>query len=254
LDGLETTIKSATKGQGKIHTVRYADGFIVTANSPEILENWVKPAVNAFLAERGLTLSPEKTHITHINTGFDFLGFNVRKYKEKLLIKPAKANVKSVLAKIRGIIKSQATITANSLIKQLNPVTRGWCNYFRHVVSKRCFSYIDSQVVKMLLRCMRRRHTAKSAAWMKRKYFTRVEDNNWRFFGRYSDKPGIIKNRLLCLASSIKIKRHIKVRAAANPFLKEFKAYFLARSRKVTKISSVWKYWHLLPVQFKRWI
>ena len=79
LDGLEDAIRLATKGLSKIHMVRYADDFIVTAGSPDILENKVKPAVQVFLAQRGLSLSEEKTHITHINTGFDFLGFNVRK-------------------------------------------------------------------------------------------------------------------------------------------------------------------------------
>jgi RNA-directed DNA polymerase len=96
LDGLEATIKLAAKGLSKINIVRYADDFIVTADCSALLENRVKPAIQNFLAQRGLSLSEEKTHITHINTGFDFLGFNIRKYKEKLLIKPAKASIKPV--------------------------------------------------------------------------------------------------------------------------------------------------------------
>jgi hypothetical protein len=83
LDGLEATITLATKGLSKINIVRYADDFIVTADCSTLLENRVKPAIQIFLAQRGLSLSEEKTHITHINTGFDFLGFNIRKYKER---------------------------------------------------------------------------------------------------------------------------------------------------------------------------
>jgi RNA-directed DNA polymerase len=115
-----------SRGQTKVNVVRYADDFVVTASTPEILRDRVKPAVNAFLAERGLTLSEEKTYITHINTGFDFLGFNIRKYKVKRLIKPAKANIKQLLGKVRGLIKSQPTVSADLLIKQLNPIIRGW--------------------------------------------------------------------------------------------------------------------------------
>ena len=251
---MESAIKAATKGLNKINTVRYADDFVVTADSPEILTERVKPAVNAFLAERGLTLSKEKTHITHINSGFDFLGFNIRKYKDKLLIKPAKANIKSVLEKLREIIKSNPTMNANLLILKLNPVIRGWCNYFRHVVSKRTFSNIDHHVTKMLFKWIKRRHKAKNAAWMKRKYFTTENLNHWRFFGYYRDNNDGIQKRLLYLAGSTKIKRHTKIRAMANPFQKEFEEYFLLRNKKVKKITSVWKYWHLLPVQYKRWI
>ena len=95
LDGLEeVAVKAVPRGQ-KVHVVKYADDFIITGASKEVLEEKVKPAVETFLWERGMELSVEKTHITHINDGFDFLGFNVRKYAGKLLIKPAKASVKA---------------------------------------------------------------------------------------------------------------------------------------------------------------
>jgi RNA-directed DNA polymerase len=84
--------------------VRYADDFIVTGASREILEQRVKPAIQKFLADRGLQLSPEKTLITHITQGFDFLGQNVRKYGNKLLIKPARKSVKTLLEKVRHVI------------------------------------------------------------------------------------------------------------------------------------------------------
>lgn len=89
----------------------------------------MKPAIEVFLQERGLLLSEEKTKITHINDGFDFLGFNVRKYSNgKLLIKPAKKSVKSLLDKVRQIVKSNLSSKTEEVIYQLNPVLRGWAN------------------------------------------------------------------------------------------------------------------------------
>jgi RNA-directed DNA polymerase len=108
-----------------MNMARYADDFIITGISKEWLEQEVKPAVVEFLAERGLVLSPEKTKVTHIKDGFDFLGWNIRKYSGKLLMKPSKANVKAHLGKIREIIKANRPAKQTDLIKQLNPVLRG---------------------------------------------------------------------------------------------------------------------------------
>jgi RNA-directed DNA polymerase len=121
LDGLEAMLRKkfpAAKRTGlKMHMVRYADDFIITGNSKEWLEHEVKPAVVAFLAERGLVLSPDKTKVTHIDEGFDFLGWNVRKYNGKLLMKPSKANVKTHLDKIREVIKGNKTAKQANLIR-----------------------------------------------------------------------------------------------------------------------------------------
>jgi len=99
LDGLEEKINLARQRPScnpfKIHFIRYADDFVVTASNRDYLENEIKPIISNFLAERGLELSPEKTKITHINEGFDFLGFNVRKYNGKCLTRPKKYSVKS---------------------------------------------------------------------------------------------------------------------------------------------------------------
>ena len=122
LDGLERRLrerfpKTTIKGiAAKVNFVRYADDFIVTAASKELLEHEVKPLIEAFMKERGLELSNEKTCITHIEDGFDFLGQNVRKYKtgkqHKLLIKPAQKNVHAHLEKLRDIIKKNQTLSA----------------------------------------------------------------------------------------------------------------------------------------------
>ena len=109
LDGLEEVARKAAPRNQKIHVVKYADDFIITGASKEVLETKVKPAVVGFLKERGLELSEEKTRITHIDDGFDFLGFNVRKYAGKLLIKPSKPAVKRFLGDIRALIKALAT-------------------------------------------------------------------------------------------------------------------------------------------------
>ena len=85
----------------KIHVVRYADDFIITGATKAVLQHQVRPAIEAFLKERGLELSDEKTQITHISQGFDFLGQNVRKYAGKLLITPARKSVKALLDKVR---------------------------------------------------------------------------------------------------------------------------------------------------------
>ena len=102
-----------------------------------------------FLHERDLELSPEKTRITPIEDGFDFLGQNVRKYAGKLLIKPARKNVKAFLDKVRKTVKANKQATAANLIAQLNPMIRGWANYHRHVVSKKTFDHVDTAIFKV---------------------------------------------------------------------------------------------------------
>jgi RNA-directed DNA polymerase len=144
LDGMEQWVKSQATKSDKVHFIRYADDFIITCSSKELLEDKIKPAVKTFLAMRGLTLSDEKTKITHIDKGFDFLGFNIRKYNGKLLIKPSRKSVKSFLANIRDTIKSNKGAATINLIGILNPKIRGWANYYRHAVSKQTFSYVDT--------------------------------------------------------------------------------------------------------------
>ena len=137
LDGLQTMlaekyhkkfVNRKTTYYPKVHLVRYADDFIITGRSKEALEE-IKPLVVDFLKERGLTLSEEKTKITHIDDGFDFLGYNIRKYKGVLLIKPSKKSLKKFMQKIRGIIDSNKGSKQESLIRLLNPVITGWVNF-----------------------------------------------------------------------------------------------------------------------------
>ena len=132
LDGIEALLAQhfGAKGskklrQYKVGLVRYADDFIITGSSKELLENEVKPLIEEFLAIRGLSLSVEKTQVTHIDHGFDFLGWTVRKYTGKLLIKPSRKNTKAFLTKCRDVINANKSARQVNLIRMLNPIILG---------------------------------------------------------------------------------------------------------------------------------
>lgn len=229
LDGMEAliekTIPSTTrKGKvAKINFVRYADDFIVTGASKELLENEIKPAIERFLADRGLKLSEEKTVVSHIDEGFDFLGFNVRKYDGKLLIKPGKKHVKRFLDKIRAEIDSRKTAKQVNLIGRLNPIIRGWANYYRHKVSKETFGKVDHAIWSKLWQWAKRRHPKKGLRWIKDKYFPTHETRNWVFTAT-SDETG--KVLTLYRASDTRIIRHKAIRSDANPYDLRWEEYF----------------------------
>ena len=211
--------------------MRYCDDFIISGNNKELLEQEVKPLVMEFLRERGLELSPEKTKIVHIDEGFDFLGQNIRKYRGKLLIKPSKKSVKSFLKKIRGIIKSNKTSTAADLIGLLNPVIAGWTNYHRHVVASDTFNDIDSEIWRSLWQWAKRRHPKKGKVWIKNKYFKSIGTRNWVFSAETMTYKldGNKKWIKLRKAGDVPIKRHVKVKAEANPFDPAWENYFEER-------------------------
>ena len=161
--------------------------FISTGSSKELLEGEVKPLVAAFLKERGLDLSPEKTSITHIDDGFDFLGQHIRDYHGTVLVTPSRKNVAAVLDKARGIIKANKQATAGNLIVQLNPVIRGWAIYHRHVASKRTLTKVDNAIFLAVWRWACRRHPKKTRRWIKDKYFPLIDDRKWLCSG---ERPG----------------------------------------------------------------
>jgi RNA-directed DNA polymerase len=233
LDGLEALLAErfprARQKALKMHMVRYADDFIVTGNSKEWLEQEVKPIVVEFLAERGLLLSPEKTKITHIDDGFDFLGWNIRKYDGKLLMKPSKANIKAHLDKIREVIRSNKTAKQVNLIGLLNPILRGWANYHSHVVAKKTFARIDACVWSMLWRWAVRRHPTKGARWIKEKYFKTRNARRWVFAATEKQEDGTSRELILLNESDTPIQRHVKIKAAANPHDRNWEPYFESR-------------------------
>jgi RNA-directed DNA polymerase len=242
LDGLEEAVNLAVqKSKYKAHTVKFADDFVIMGASKEILENKVKPAVVKFLAERGLKLSLEKTKITHINEGFDFLGFNIRKYQGKLLIKPSKKGIQTFLRNIRQIFKTHKAIKASDLINMLNPKIRGWGNYYRHVVAKQVFEYIDDCIYRSLSQWTRRRHPNKNFAWIRKKYFHSRGFRNWIFFGGRKRKNGEEDIVELYKMARIPIRRHVKIRAEATPYDPAFTDYLV--SRKPDKRNKLYYYW-----------
>ena len=237
LDGLEGELQklfptdySKRKAKAKVNYVRYADDFIITGSSKELLEEVVRPLVERFMSERGLELSPTKTTITHIEDGFDFLGQNIRKYNGKLLIKPSKKNVKKFLAKVRGIVKTRKAAKTGNLIMQLNPIIQGWANYHRHVVSKREFTSVDYAIYKTIWQWALRRHPKKNRRWVMKKYFTRIGGDHWVFFGEAIGRKGDKKEVYLFNAASMPIQRHIKIKGEANPFDPNWELYFETRS------------------------
>ncbi|EEH0277013.1 group II intron reverse transcriptase/maturase [Salmonella enterica] len=250
LDGLEgelmrTFRKSRYYGaKHQVNYVRYADDFICSGISRELLENEVKPLIEAFMQKRGLTLSEEKTAITHIEEGFDFLGQNVRKYGGKMLIKPAKKNLKNFLSKVRRLIKGNPTIPAWKLINLLNPVIRGWANYHQHIVAKDIFNYVDTQIWRAIWRWCKRRHTRKGRRWIADKYFT-FGDKRWLFSAATPEG----KTLHLTRAMDTPIKRHIKIRGDATPYSPGMEIYFERRLdliwtgklKKMKTVVALWK-------------
>ena len=210
--------------------------FIITGSSKELLEHEVKPLVETFLKERGLELSPEKTSITHVEAGFDFLGQHVRKYKDgKIIITPSAKNVKTFLDNVRQVIKGHAQATAGNMIRLLNPLIRGWANYHRHVSSKQTFATIDHAIFQALWRWARRRHPKKPQRWAKEKYFHHIEQRHWVFCGEIEGRKGKPFQVRLWSAAGVKIKRHIKIHGEANPYDPAWEQYFEQRlGRKMT--------------------
>jgi RNA-directed DNA polymerase len=243
LDGLQGVLHarfSATHGpkrRNKVHLVRYADDFLSTGISKALLRDEVQPLVAHFLSERGLELSHEKTSITPIEDGFDFLGQNVRRYGTKLLLKPSRRSVRAVLAKIDTMVQHEGgSLTAGQLIQRLNPILRGWALYHRQASSARTFARLDDVILRKLWRWARRRHRGKSAAWVKRHYFTPRDDGRWHFRGTVRDEDGSHHTVFLVQARSISIRRHVKIQGAANPYDPAWELYF--EERVATQLAS----------------
>lgn len=239
LDGLEQLLSSYFPKKGrngrkaKVNLIRYADDFCITGDSKELLEQEVKPLVEQFLRERGLELSTEKTLVTHIEQGFDFLGQTIRKYRRgkraKFFITPSKKSVKTFLRKIRKRIKESGYLTTSELIGELNPMIRGWALYHRHVVSKDIFHAVDHAIFQAIWSWARRRHRNKPRRWIKERYFPDKGPNRWVLTGVFKTEKGETRVVHLLAASSIRIERHTKVRASANPYDPAWEEYFEKR-------------------------
>ena len=226
LDGLERVARDAVPVGSLVNVVRYADDFLITARTPELLKEKIIPAIEAFLAERGLELSPEKSQVTNIETGFDFLGATIRKYDGKLLMKPSRKSIKGFLGSIRRTIKAHAGGALRELVRLLNPRIRGWVNYYRHLVSSRVFTNVDTAIFDAMVRWMRRRHPGKGLPWLRTRYFRSSGNRNWIITAATWRADSSVSYLDLFQASSVPIRRHVKVRAAATAFDPAFRDYF----------------------------
>jgi RNA-directed DNA polymerase len=229
LDGLEEALRAVVRRADKVHLIRYADDFVITGATKEVLEEKVKPVVEQFLSQRGLELSADKTMITHIDRGLYFLGHHVRKYKGTYLAKPSKKNVKTFLDKIRQEIKAHRGASAGQLIQRLNPRIEGWSRYHRHQCSSRTFATADYHIYNALWRWAKRRHPHKNAQWVMRKYFYPTPDSKRSFYGEATDTRGKKKSVRLRAATDMPIQRHVKIRGEANPYDPAWEEYFERR-------------------------
>jgi len=248
LNGLEVGLHAHLRAKlgptkasaAKVNLVRYADDFVVTGASQELLEAVVKPWVIGFLRERGLVLSEEKTRIVHIDEGFDFLGWNFRKYDGKMLIKPSRKNVKAFYGKVAQEIKVSLSLPTAALIGKLNPVLRGWARYHEGVVAKETFSKLDQLIYWRLMRWGKRRHPRKTQAWVYLRYWL-LRDDRRSFQATATNKDGEQVSHELYRLADTPIVRHVKVKGDFNPFDPAWAAY--GEQLRVQRMSKdVWGY------------
>jgi RNA-directed DNA polymerase len=235
LHGLETAIaehfqrRRQNRSLCRPLVIRYADDLVVLEEEESIIHQ-VKDFVSAWLAEYGLELKPSKTQITHTLTpyngrvGFDFLGFTIRQFPVgkkrsarsgrgqrlgfKTIIKPSKENIKRQRQKLAAIVDQHKQAPQAALISRLNPVIRGWANYYATVCSKETLHTLDCHLFHKLWAWARRRHPRKGKGWRARRYWTR-QQGSWGF------AAGEMR---LCKASRTPIRRHIKVQSRRSPF------------------------------------
>lgn len=240
LDGLQKILADKYKRRtikGKhyspmVNLIRYADDFIITSENREVLETEIKPLVTEFLAERGLTLSEEKTVITNINNGFDFLGFNIRKFRNRILTKPSKDAQKRFLAKVRKTIKSNKACKQESLIRLLNPMITGWGNYYRHGATRDAFHWADHQIFNALWQWAKRRHSKKGKRWIADRYWHVAKGKGWHFASYFKKSNGQEDCLLLKHLYNIHYMEYTQIKGDANPFDLEYEQYFDKRETK----------------------
>ena len=240
LDGLQKALADRYKRHhvnGKLYSpmvnlVRYADDFIITCENKETLENEIKPLVAEFMSERGLTLSEEKTVITNVHDGFDFLGFNIRKYGKDILTKPTKKSEKRFMENIRKVIKENKGCRQESLIRMLNSKIRGWGGYYQHGATRDSFHRIDHQIFLSLWQWAKRRHSKKGKRWIKDRYWHDIRGNKWTFVSKFK-KPNGKEDQLtlLSLTSSFPFLQYTQIKGDMNPFDADCRLYFYKRKK-----------------------
>lgn len=194
---------------------RYGDDFLVSAATREDIEA-IKPILAEWLSIRGLTLSEEKTSIVPIEQGVNFLGFHIRHFGGRCFTLPQKDKVLRFLKDVRAWLKTHRTVKPEAVISHLNPILRGWGNYYKHSASKRVFSYVDDQVWKALWAWALRRHPNKGKKWVAAKYFL-CDSTGWTFKATVKDRRGRAKVITLHKLRRVPIERHVKVKGTVSP-------------------------------------
>ena len=231
LHGLENYIKSTNS---KLGVVRYADDFIVTARDKGSLET-AQVQIQQWLSSRGLELSAEKTLITSMEEGFNFLGFNHRHFNGKLLIKPTKKKVLDFCKRLGKEIKALNGAKHEDVIFKLNPILRGFANYYKGVVSKETFVYISHRVWQYLWRWAKRRHPNKNTKWVYDAYFKTIKGVKWTFACIVSNRFDKEVLNSLYPINKTPIERHTKVKGEASPDDPSLKEYWKKRNQKLDK-------------------
>jgi RNA-directed DNA polymerase len=238
LHGMEQHIRSCFKSNAttkcQLGVVRYADDFVKNHKDLKVLEDCIKGA-SEFLASIGLELHPDKTRVVHtLNSydnqkpGFNFLGFNVRQYKigkhqgskkreYVTLIKPQKEKVQAHHQKLADIIVKMLAMPQQALIGKLNPIIRGWSNYYSSVVSKDTFGKLDALLYWNLRNWGKRRHTSKTGKWVYKRYWRRIEKEDYDAMTFSTSQDGK-KPCWLHSHARTPIVRHKKVNGAKSPF------------------------------------
>src|SRR6266487_2998890 len=167
---ITTGANAGTARPGSPVLVRYAGDLLALCHSRQ-QAGQVKARLAAWLAPRGLAFNEDKTRIVHLDDGVDFLGFNVRRYRGKLLIKPAKAAVKRIRARLSAEMKGLRGHNAQMVLQQFNPIIRGWTAYYRIVVSSKAFDALDDHMWKLTYKWAKFRHPHKPKRWIVSRYF-----------------------------------------------------------------------------------
>jgi RNA-directed DNA polymerase len=207
--------------------VRYADDLVVLCHSRQQAEQ-AKARLAAWLAPRGLAFNEDKTRIVTLEEGFDFLGFTVRRYRGKLLIKPAKAAVRRIRERLRTETRSLRGANAQAVIARLNPIVRGWAAYYRTVVSSQTFTALDHYLWKLTYKWAKHSHPNKPTRWIIRRYFgtfNKSRHDRWVFGDRDS-------GAYLTRFAWTKIVRHPMVRGTSSPDDPALAEYWAARRRR----------------------
>ncbi len=225
------TVPSVRSGKNKgLNLIRYADDLVITAPSRESIISYVLPKLQLFLKERSMELSEAKTKIVHRDEGFDFLGFNIRQYKNRTrvvcLAKPSKKAVKRHLGHIKMEVSKNKQMKADELISKLNPIIRGWANYYCYSSAKETFNYIDYRVWKILWQWCLRRHSRKGKQWIRHRYFMNRGKRTWIFGERR-------ENTLLFSRSFRAGVRYTPVKGYSSPYDASLHDYWQKRYGKV---------------------